>query len=298
MKIVKFKTKSGKMVSFAPKKRAKKNPAHKAKKRSTRNPQKTVASILGSGMKKRTARVYTNDQGKAFATGKGLLHKGQRINPSRKAKKHTKRYHTKKNPALGILGKVGDMAQDGLAALGGLVITKWGGRQINALATRFKIPVLDKPMVSQGLIVAGFGFLSASKIKVWRKEMMFAGSLAGFGHTTLIQFLPAGNPWYGKEILAGVGDSNMTFLPVPEVTDGYVELPQVGDVQQLQFDGYVTEAVVEGYVQNEMGENVPVYRLPEGDTVNGLDGYVEYVKSTVGEDDAPGGASEEEEDEE
>lgn len=298
MKIVKFKTKSGKTVSFAPKKRAKKNPSHKAKKRSRKNPQKTVANILGSGKRRHTTRVYTDANGTAFATGKGLLHKGQRINPKHKAKKHTKKYHTRKNPAMGILGKVGDMAQDGLAALGGLVITKWGGRMINKGAVKFKIPVLDKPAVSQGLITVGFGFLSASKIKLWRKEMMFAGSLAGFGHTMLISFLPAGNPWYGKEILAGVGDDNdVTFLPVPEETDGYVQLPQVGDVQQLQFDGYTTEAVVEGYVQDEMGENVPVYRLPEGDTVNGLDGYVEYVKNTVGEDDSPGGDDEETDDE-
>ena len=293
MKIVKFKTKSGKAVSFAPKK----SKGHKAKKHTKKNPgnpRQTVQQILGAGKTKHTARVYSDQTGKVFATGKGLLHKGQRINPKHKVKKHTKKYHTRKNPAMGILGKVGDMAQDGLAALGGLVITKWGGRQINSLATRFKIPVLDKPMVSQGLITVGFGFLSASKIKLWRKEMMFAGSLAGFGHTTLVQFLPSGNPWYGKEIIAGVGESGMTYLPLPSETAGIIELPQVGDVQQLQFDGYVTEAVVEGYVQDEQGQTVPAYRLPDGSTVNGLSGFAGYVQETVGGDDSPGGDEEDE----
>ena len=264
----------------------KKNPTKKAKKAKKyskkKNPQQTVSSILGPGKKRHSARVYTNGAGKVYATGKGLLHKGQKINPKKKAKK----YASKRNPgAMGMLGKVGNMAQDGLAVLGGLALTKFAGRQINNLAVRFKIPVLNQPLVSQGLITVGFGALSASKIKLWRKDMMFYGSMAGFGHTALVQFLPVGNQWFGKEILAGVGATDMRETPVSTVLDGTIQLPQVGAVQELTFDGYTTEAVVEGYTQ----ENEPVYRMPDGSQVNGLDGFIQYVNDTVGENDAPGG---------
>lgn len=246
------------------------NPSHR---KASRRSRRTNPSRVFTKARRHRVTVYGAKGGQVFAPAskRRFLSPGTRINP-RRARRH--------NPGLlGISGKgVMDGAIDVLVAVGGMVITKVGGRKLSELAGKFNIPYLSKPIVGQAIVA---GIVTLVPVKIPRKNIFAIGCWIGVAHSGLSQLLPA-TGMINSSMLADIGED----LP-PMNVNGYIEQfgnkapgsPIMVNTDQGMIQGYITS--VSGVGEHE----IAMVRMPNGEMAEvALNGYATDASETDGDD--------------